>query len=221
MSETRARPSGSDVRPTRRSLVELTAAASRALDDGLPVTPCLSTPSPHATPRSDATQTAGPMNVAGQATTPTCIAAPEARGGEFPDSGSITDMMVKIAKDYQDVALNNFKAGTNAALDLVKRVAENRVPNDGASKDDGGASLNAFTTVFQRVAAEIRAEAFDVMEANVNTALEYARELAAAKTAADIAELSGTHARKQCESMLKQASSLNSLAQTIAKSGTD
>lgn len=220
MSETRARQPASDARPMRRSLVELTAAASRVLDDGLPATPCLSTASPPAMPRSEATKTIGPMNVAGQATAPICVAAPEARGGELPDSGSVTDMVVKIAKDYRDVALNNFKANTNAALDLVKRVAENRAPGDGASKPDGGVSLTTFA-VLQRVAAEIHAEAFDLMEANVNAALEYARELAVATTAADIAELSGTHVRKQYESMLKQASSLKSLTQTIAKSGTD
>jgi hypothetical protein len=35
MSKTRIRRPASDIRPARRSLVELTAAASRAVDDGL------------------------------------------------------------------------------------------------------------------------------------------------------------------------------------------
>jgi hypothetical protein len=200
--------------------VELTAEASRVLDDALPVTPFLSTASLDATPRPEP-QTVGPTDAAAQATAPVCVATAEARGGELLDSGSITDMVVRIAKECQDVALNNIKASANAALDLAKRLAENRPPSDVASKDDGGASLDASTTVFQRVAAEIQTEAFDLMEANVNAALEYARELAATTTGADVAELSGTHARKQCELMLKQASSLQSLAQTIAKSGTD
>ena len=35
MSKTRTRRPASDIRPARRSLVDLTAAASRAVDDGL------------------------------------------------------------------------------------------------------------------------------------------------------------------------------------------
>ena len=78
-----------------------------------------------------------------------------------------------------------------------------------------------FLTVLEGAAAEIHAEALELMNANVITTLEYARELAGTTTAADFVELSGTQARKQCQLILKQASALKSLTQTIAKSGTD
>lgn len=222
MSETRSRQPASDTRPTRRSLVELTAAASRALDDDLSVTPCPTATSPHDTPRLEhAAKTASPMTVAGQATAPICVAAPEPRSRDLLDSGSTSEMVVKIAQDYQDIALNNIKASTNAALDFAKRLAENRVPTDERSRNHGGASLNNFLTVLEGAAAEIHAEALELMKANVITTLEYARELAGTTTAADFVELSGTQARKQCQLILKQASALKSLTQTIAKSRTD
>jgi len=122
-------------------------------------------------------------------------------------------MVVMIAKDYHDSALNNLKAFTHAAFDLAKCLASDRASTDGGSHDH--------TTVLENAAVEIRAESFEFMKDNVITALEYAQELAGLTTAADFAELSGKHARKQCELMLKQASALKSLAQTIAKSDTD
>jgi hypothetical protein len=96
------------------------------------------------------------------------------------------------------------------------------VGSDGALKGHGGAVLeNNFLTVLKGTAAEFRAEALELMKANVITTLEYARELAGATTAAEFVELSGTQARKQCELILKQASSLMSLAQTITKSSAE
>ena len=91
--------------------------------------------------------------------------------------------------------------------------------SEGALKGHGGAILeNNFLTVLKGTATEFRAEALELMKANVITTLEYARELAGTTTAAEFVELSGTQARKQCELILKQAGSLMSLAQTITKS---
>jgi hypothetical protein len=58
------------------------------------------------------------------------------------------------------------------------------------------------------------------MKANVAASLGYARELAGAKSAADLAEISGSQARKQCELMLKQAGALKSLAARVSKPGS-
>jgi hypothetical protein len=69
--------------------------------------------------------------------------------------------------------------------------------------------------------AKFRAEALELIKANVITTLEYAQDLAGTTTAAEFVELSGTQARKQCELILKQAGSLTSLAQTITKSMAD
>ncbi len=160
--------------------------------------------------------------VAGQVTAPIPVAVPESLNeaavgsGELVDSDSTAEMLVKIAKEYHNRAFENIKLTLNAALDHAKDFAETRVGSDGALKGHGGAVLeNNFLTVLKGTAAEFRAEALELMKANVITTLEYARELAGATTAAEFVELSGTQARKQCELILKQAGSLMSLAQTI------
>jgi hypothetical protein len=59
-------------------------------------------------------------------------------------------------------------------------------------KGHGGAILeNNFLTVLKGTATEFRAEAVELMKANVITTLEYARELAGTTTAAEFVELSG------------------------------
>ena len=228
MSKTRIRQSASDIRPARRSLVELTAVASRAIDDGLLVTSAsLIAASTDDPPRSEpAAKPHDRTMVAGQVTAPIPVAVPEslneaaARNGELVDSDSTAEMVVKIAKDYHNRAFENIKLALNAALDHAKDFAETRVGSEGALKGHGGAILeNNFLT--EGTTAEFRAEALELMKANVITNLEYARELAGTTTAAEFVELSSTQARKQCELILKQAGSLMSLAQTITKSSAD
>ena len=228
MSRTRTRRQASDIRPARRSLVELTAVASRAIDDGLLVTSAsLIAASPDDPPRSEPAAKAHDRTmVAGQVTAPIPVAVPEslneaaARNGELVDSDSTAEMVVKIAKDYHNRAFENIKLTLNAALDHAKDFAETRVGSDGALKGHGGAILeNNFLT--EGTTAEFRAEALELMKANVITNLEYARELAGTTTAAEFVELSSTQARKQCELILKQAGSLMSLAQTITKSSAE
>ena len=231
MSKTGIRRPASDIRPARRSLVELTAAASRAIDDGLLVTSAsLIAASPNDPPRSDPTaKTHDRTMVAGQATAPVPVAVPEplneaaARsGGELVDSDSTAEMVVKVAKDYHNRAFENIQLTFNAALDHAKDFAETRVGSEGALKGQGGAIFeNNFLTVLKGTATEFRAEALELMKANVITTLEYARELAGTTTAAEFVELSGTQARKQCELILKQVGSLMSLAQTITKSSAE
>jgi hypothetical protein len=185
MSKTRIRRPASDRRPARRSLVELTAAASRAIDDGL-----LVTASPNDPPRSEpAAKTHNRTMVAAQVTAPIPVAVPEslnaaaAHNGELVDSDSTAEMAVKIAEDYHNRAFETIKLALDAALDRAK----------------------------------FRAEALELMKANVITTMEYAQELAGTTTAAEFVELSGTQARKQCELILKQAGALKSLAHSSIK----
>src|SRR4030088_2961999 len=185
MSKTRIRRPASDIRPARRSLVELTAAASRAIDDGLLVTSAsLIAASPDDPPRSEpAANTDDRTMVAGQVTAPIPVAVPEslnvtaARSGELVDSDSTAEMVVKIAKDYHNRAFENIKLTLNAALDHAKDFAETRVGSEGASKGDGTASLeNNFLTVLNGAAAEVRDEAVELKKSAVIAAMEYARE---------------------------------------------
>jgi Phasin protein len=221
MSNTQPRRPVSDTRPARRSLVELTAAASRVVDDGLLVTPgSVIAASPDDLLRLEQAANAPDPAVAAA---PITVAVPEspitAASHGLVDSDSSAEMVVKIAKDYQNRAFENIKVSLNAALDHSMDFVEKRAESEGASRGHGSAGLESnFLAVFNGASAEFRTEALELIKANMITTLEYARELAGTTTAAEFVELSGRHARKQCELMLKQAGALKSLAQAIAKS---
>jgi hypothetical protein len=165
MSHTQKRRRASHTRCARRSLVELTAAASRAVDDGLFV---LSSGIAASNPRSEHTgeKTSDQTILARQAT----VAVLESRNAaplrkdELLDSDTTTEMMVKIAKDYQNRAFENIKASLNAALDHEKDLVETRVGGEAASKDIGGSSLESnFLTVLKEAATEFRADAVELI----------------------------------------------------------
>jgi hypothetical protein len=209
------------MRPARRSLVEITAAASRAVDDGLLVTPAsLIAASTDHLPRSEAGAKSHDRTMgAAQVAAPAPVAMPGflnagAHSFELLESDSTAEMMVKIAKDYHNIVSENIKLTLNTALDHAKDLAE--------PKGHGGAMLeNNFLTVLKGAAVEFRAEALELMKANVITTLQYARELAGTTTAAEFVERSGAQVRIQCELMLKQAVALKSLARTITKSSAE
>ena len=228
MSKTQIRRPANDIRPARRSLVELTAAASRAIDDGLLVasTSLIAAPANDSPPSAQAATTHDRTMVAGQVTAPPPVAVPEslneaaARSGKLVDSESTAEMLVTIAKDCHKRAFEDIKVALDAALDHAKGFAETRVGSEGAGHG-GAMPQNNFLKVLEGTAAEFRAKALEMMKANAITTVEYARELAGTTTAAEFVELSSTQARKQCELILKQASSLRSLGKTITKSSAD
>src|SRR5437764_15335231 len=121
MSRTQKRQRASHTRCARRSLVELTAAASRAVDDGLFV---LSSGIAASNPRSEHTgeKTSDQTILARQATAPSLVAvlkfrnAAPLRKDELLDSDTTTEIMVE-----------NIKASLNAALDHSKDLVETRV----------------------------------------------------------------------------------------------
>jgi len=206
-----------DMRPARRSLAELTEAVSRAVEDGLAVRPAgtVAALTDHQRPFEQATEGPKRIEVPEQAATPTPVARSEAqnaqaRSGEFAASDSAAEMAVKIAKDYQNSMLGTIRDGLNAALDNAKDFAETK----------RGSEAPGNVGVLGAAAAAFRAEALKLMQANVATTLDYARELAGTRTAAEFVELSGTQARKSCELMIKQADALKSLAQAVAKERT-
>jgi hypothetical protein len=150
--------------------VELTAAASRAVDDGLFV---LSSGIAASNPRSEHTgeKTSDQTILARQAMAPSPVAVLESRNAAAPrkdellDSDTTTEMMVKIAKDYQNRAFENIKASLNAALDPAKDLVETRVGGEAASKDIGGFSLESnFLTVLKEATTEFRADAVELKE---------------------------------------------------------
>lgn len=167
MGHTQKRRRASHTRCARRSLVELTAAASRAVDDGLFV---LSSGIAASNPRSEHTgeKTSDQTILARQATAPSPVAVLESRNAAAPrkdellDSDTTTEMMVEIAKDYQNRAFENIKASLNAALD--QDLVETRVGGEAASKDISGSSLESnFSTVLKEAATEFRADAVELI----------------------------------------------------------
>jgi hypothetical protein len=221
MSNMRSRRPDSDTRRARRSLVELTAAASRAIDDGLlvtsvsPIAACPADPS-----RLDQAANACDATVDAPIAVAAAESASAAASHGLVDSDSSAEMALKIAKDYQDRAFENIKDSVNAALDYSKDFVERRAESGAPSKGHSGARLESnFLAVLHGASAEFRTEALELMKAQVITTLAYAQELARTTTTAEFVELSGRQAREQCELMLKQAGALKSLA--LVKPKTD
>lgn len=120
MSHTQKRRRASHARCARRSLVELTAAASRAVDDGLFV---LSSGIAASNPRSERTgeKTCDETTLARQATAPSPVAVLESRNAaalkdELLNSDTTTEMMVKIADLVEERAGAKRRRKTSAPL---------------------------------------------------------------------------------------------------------
>lgn len=222
MSKTRNRRQASDARPARRSLVDLSAAVSRAVDDALrptSVNPVAALPdyplsSGHAVAKRGRGKLVNPT-----ATTDTIAGAQAAKAdpvceSERMVSDSATEMMVKITKDYQGRVLDTIKASLNAALDQARDFAETGRANE---QQSAPRAENPLLVALGDVTAACSAEALDLMQENFTIALDFARELAGVRTASEFVALSGTQARKSCELALRQADSLKSLARAVAE----
>ncbi|WP_024519732.1 phasin family protein [Bradyrhizobium sp. Tv2a-2] len=223
MSKTRNRRPTDD-NAVRRSLVELTAAVRQAVEDGLLEVPASRVAALAEHPRLErATEKPEQTDTPEPPIAPIRTAAAEppkkqaSRGRESVASGSAAEMMVQIAKDYQNNVLDSIKAGLNAALDHAKDFAETKRAGEAAGDigpaNDGVNALDA--------AVAFRAEAIVLMQANVAATVNYARDLAGTRTAAEFVELTATQARKSCELMLKQADAVKSLGQAVAKDRTE
>ena len=224
MRKLRLKPPANDRRPVRRSLVELTAAASRAADEGVLMMPSsLVMISPDIVPRLGEVapvpaRTAAPGKAAPRATK--AAAAPLPRAAE---------MLAQIAKDQQARALDNIRLGFAAALDYAKDLSRTPIPADRDPPPDKakteGNGTEGNKTVGNKTeanplagaAAEYRAEAVELASANLAATLDYARELVGVRTGAEFVALSSALARKQCELMLKQAAVLQSFARKATK----
>ncbi|GLR89574.1 hypothetical protein GCM10007857_62870 [Bradyrhizobium iriomotense] len=149
--------------------MELTAAASRAVDDDLFV---LSSGIAASDPQSGHTgeKTSDQTILARQVMAPGPVAVLESRNAAAPrkdellDSDTTTEMMAKIANDYQNRAFENINARLNAALDHAEDLVETRVGGEAASKDIGGSSLESnFLTVLKEAATEFRTDAVELI----------------------------------------------------------
>jgi hypothetical protein len=177
----------------RRSLVELTAAASRAAEEGLPVAPLAPA----------ATAVGAP------------VALPEA-ASQSCDLSSVDGtaaLAVKAVKELQDTALEDFKVGMNAVLDHARDVVDTRKPSA-----DHVARLEDPVAAGVGAAERYRAESLELARASLETAIDHARGLIRARTLAECVELSGKLARKQCAFAIRQAGAFKSFARAAAQS---
>src|SRR3954454_9492310 len=158
MSHTQKRWRASHTRGARRSLVELTAAASGAVDDGLFV---LSSGIAASNPRSEHTgeKTSDQTILARQAMAPSLVAVLKSRNAAAPRKDELLD-----SDTTTETMVENIKASLNAALDHAKDLVETRVGGEAASKDIGGSSLESnFLTVLKEAATEFRADAVELI----------------------------------------------------------
>lgn len=206
MGKPHSRPPAEIARARRRSLVELTAAATRTIDEGL----LGISPGPVARdggPQLEQVakppaQTAVPAGVKGSVAMPPASAA--SPSVQLQDSSrTTTELAAEIAKDMQAYALDAMKVGMQATLDYAK---------DFSDQD---------SDLQEGAAAECHAVALELMKVNAGATLQYARELSRAKTLSEWVELSSAQARKQCELVLQQAELLKSLTRKGTTSGAE
>jgi len=72
-----------------------------------------------------------------------------------------------------------------------------------------------------RGATEFNLKAIEALRTNVNASFDYARELLAAKSISEAAELYTTHVRRQFETLSAQAKDFSSLAQKVATEASE
>jgi Phasin protein len=228
MGKPQSRQPADAARARRRSLVELTAALSHAIDESMlemPTTPVAVSqddglrgeqaakippkiPS-QATSAEKVSSQKAPAETDVPAVVNGSVAAPESakaasRSAEAQITNGTADLVAEIANDMQARALEAMKIGAHAALDFTKGLPspENNLLEDSA-------------------AAEYHAIVLELMKVNAGATLQYTRELSGARTLSDWVELSSSHARKQCELVLQQARLLKSLARNATGSGAE
>src|SRR5437773_468591 len=156
MSKTRIRQSASDIRPARRSLVELTAVASRAIDDGLLVTSAsLIAASTDDPPRSEpAAKTHDRTMVAGQVTAPIPVGVPESLNEAAAHNGELVRSDIRPARR----SLVELTAVASRAIDdglLVTSASLIAASTDDPPRSEPAAKTHDRTMVAGQVTAPI------------------------------------------------------------------
>jgi hypothetical protein len=131
----------------------------------------------------------------------------------------ITSVAAKAASDYQCWMLEQMKTNIGAAFNYANGIASVtsrrafKPDSEGKSTHSPGADKNATEVV--KIADEYRVKALELMAANIQSSLEYARRLTEVRTPAEFVKLSTCHAGKQLELIVKQATDLGSIAQRM------
>lgn len=212
MGKAQSRQPADGARARRRSLVDLTAAVSRSIDESLLEMP----PDPVAVPRGDGRRSERAAErparkVPAETTVPaaidqvaTCASTKvELLSTQFQSAGNTPALAVEIAKEMQTRALETMKLGVHAAFEYTKDIASPE------------------SDVLDGAAAECHAIVLELMKVNAGATLQYTRELSRMRTLSQWIELSSSHARKQCELVRQQAELLKSLTHNARTSGAE
>lgn len=223
MSKTRSRSPANDARAKRRSLVELTEAASRSAEERLlGMSTSLIASSGKDGPQVE--QAAAPASIDVSTAADAMETRAEAARAvpqpvEYSDGTIDTiDLSVEIAKDMQALVLEGLKVSMHTALDYTKNLARTQRQTGEDANAAGIAAGEGDKLDPLGSAAECRAVLLELMKVNAGATLAYVGEVGQAKTLSEFVELSSSHARKQCELVLKQTEVLKSLARNVAKS---
>ena len=216
MGKAQSRQPADGARARRRSLVDLTAAASRSIDESLLEIP----PDPVAVPRGDELRSeraakrparkTPARKVPAETTVPaatdnvaTCASTKvELASTQFQNASSTSALAVEIAKEMQTRALETMKLGVHV-FEYTKDIASPE------------------SDVLDGAAAECHAVVLELMKVNAGATLQYTRELSRVRTLSQWVELSSSHARKQCELVQQQAELLKSLTRNARTSGAE
>jgi hypothetical protein len=231
------------VRPVRRSLVELTAAAvSSAARDGVRVT----SPAPIATffeevkAGENSDQLTTSITVAPPATGhaeasaviqlphPAAALTPSARAISNSADGT-TEMAVEAVEDRRAPVRQKLKVSVSPSPGNVNDIASPELPTGPALEEPATQEANSShdavnsektipAATISAIVADYQAKALGLTEANMSATLEFAQQLVNLRSASDLIKLSSTHARTQIELMIKQSSVLRSLAMNLTPS---
>lgn len=148
-----------------------------------------------------------------------------------PQLDDITSAAAKAARDYQSRTLENIKVNINAALNYANGLASASLSPDFTGeaaeqlreqeKDSDTPKQEQQPLAQLKAAKEYRAEAFELMTANVNATLDYVQRLANVRSLPEFIELSTDHARKHFELIMKQTAALGALSQSLTASNAE
>jgi Phasin protein len=229
------------VRPVRRSLVELTAAAvSSAARDGVRVT----SPAPIATFFEDVKAGETAAENSDQLTTSITVAPPATGHAEAsaviqlphpaaaltPSARAIsnsadgtTEMVVEAVEDRRAPVRQKLKVSVSASPGDVNDIASPELPTGPALEEPATQEANSShdavnSATISAIVVDYQAKALGLAEANMSATLEFAQQLVNLRSASDFIKLSSTHARTQIELMIKQSSVLRSIAMNLTPS---
>jgi Phasin protein len=238
MGKPQSRQPADAARARRRSLVELTAALSHAIDESMLEMPT----NPVAVSRDDGPRgeqaVKTPPKTSPQKTSPQKTPPRETFAQEVSSQRAPAETAVPAAVNGSVAGPESAKAAsrsaetqiTNGAADFAAEIAKDMQARAIEAMKIGAHAALGYTKDFastennhleDTAAAEYHAIVLELMKVNAGATFQYTRELSSARTLSEWVELSSSHARRQCELVLEQARLLKSLARNATRSGAE